>query len=101
MIRHQLMASSSSILIVSGNAIVDPPMPLARHEVEFAEIERFLVDAQVVERWANVDGEEQACFANMSDGQVTMTLVIQTIRPYRYDWFRSRDSYSSYDVAVY
>ncbi len=100
MIRHKLTTIIASLLISSASALAEPAASFDRQTEDHAEIERFLREAQVVRRGPQVVGEQQAYFATMSDGRNTRAVVIQTVRPYQYQWFRSRDS-QFYNAAAY
>ena len=54
----------------------------------------------ILEHGPSLAGEEQAYFVTMGDGKTTRTALVQTLTPYEYGWFESRDSYK-YNLAAY
>lgn len=84
----------AAALLTSNAALAQtsPQEPAAR--------ERFLREARIVQRGPQDTREEQAYLAVLSDGRTTKTVIVQTLRPYRYRWFRSRDSIV-YAAAAY
>lgn len=100
MFQHALTALIASLLISGTAVLAQPVAPLDQNREDHHETERFLREAWVIERGQAVAGEEQAYLATMTDGQDTRTVIIQTLRPYQYSWYRSRGSFL-YNVAAY
>jgi len=65
-----------------------------------SETEAFLKRAAIIERGQNVPADDQAYFVKITDGTTIRTALVQTLTPYEYGWFESRDSYK-YNLAAY
>ena len=100
MFQHTLTTLIATLLLSGAVVLAQPVGPLDQNREDHRETERFLRQAWIVERGQAVDGEEQAYLATMTDGQDTRTVVVQTLRPYQYSWYRSRGSFL-YNVAAY
>ena len=94
MVRIKLTISLVAVLLTGNAALAQASFQ------EPAASERFLREAPIVQHGPQDTREEHAHLALLSDGRTTMTVLLQTLQPYRYRWFRSRDSIV-YAAAAY
>ncbi len=91
MTRTRILTLTVGLLIATEAGLAE------RHP---SEKEAFLQQAVITERGQSLPGGDQAYFVTMSDGETTRTALVQTLTPYEYGWFESRDSYR-YNLAAY
>jgi hypothetical protein len=100
MTRTKFAIRIAAVLLTSLAAAAEPVALVGQPAQEESQMEQFLRRGQIVEYGPRVVGEEQAHLALMTDGSTAATVMVQTLQPYRYGWFRSRDS-NVYNAAAY
>ena len=65
-----------------------------------AEVERFLQESKILDPREEPSGEEKSYIATATDGQLTHTVFVQTVEPYKYQWFESRADHR-YNAAAH